>query len=77
MYLSEEELKSFIERMLGWLKPGGFLFFRESCNHRSGNQRTAGQQQHLNTGPKKNNTNNNKLDVVKGLCLPEHFWEGR
>ncbi|XP_075902732.1 phosphoethanolamine methyltransferase isoform X2 [Nelusetta ayraudi] len=39
MYLSEEELKSFIERMLGWLKPGGFLFFRESCNHRSGDSK--------------------------------------
>uniref|UniRef100_A0A3Q3JGT8 phosphoethanolamine N-methyltransferase n=1 Tax=Monopterus albus TaxID=43700 RepID=A0A3Q3JGT8_MONAL len=36
MYLSDEELKSFIEKLLGWLRPGGFLFFRESCNHRSG-----------------------------------------
>ncbi|KAM4732463.1 phosphoethanolamine methyltransferase isoform 2-T3 [Anableps anableps] len=36
MYLSDEELKSFMEKMLNWLQPGGFLFFRESCNHRSG-----------------------------------------
>ncbi|XP_054890676.1 phosphoethanolamine methyltransferase isoform X1 [Poeciliopsis prolifica] len=36
MYLSDEELKSFMKKMLNWLQPGGFLFFRESCNHRSG-----------------------------------------
>lgn len=38
MYLSDEELKCLIEKMLGWLQPGGFLFFRESCNHRSGTE---------------------------------------
>uniref|UniRef100_A0A3B3ZUF5 phosphoethanolamine N-methyltransferase n=1 Tax=Periophthalmus magnuspinnatus TaxID=409849 RepID=A0A3B3ZUF5_9GOBI len=36
MYLSDEELQRLTEKMLGWLRPGGFLFFRESCNHRSG-----------------------------------------
>lgn len=36
MYLSDKELKSFLEKVMGWLRPGGFLFFRESCNHRSG-----------------------------------------
>lgn len=36
MYLSDEELRCLSEKMLGWLRPGGFLFFRESCNHRSG-----------------------------------------
>lgn len=36
MYLSDEELNSVMQKMLTWLKPGGFLFFRESCNHRSG-----------------------------------------
>ncbi|XP_034740120.1 phosphoethanolamine methyltransferase isoform X2 [Etheostoma cragini] len=36
MYLSNAELKSFMEKTLGWLRPGGFFFFRESCNHRSG-----------------------------------------
>ena len=36
MYLSDEELNTFTEKLLGWLRPGGFLFFRESCNHRSG-----------------------------------------
>uniref|UniRef100_A0A8C4EW58 phosphoethanolamine N-methyltransferase n=1 Tax=Dicentrarchus labrax TaxID=13489 RepID=A0A8C4EW58_DICLA len=39
MYLSNEELNTFIEKMLGWLRPGGFLFFRESCNHRSGDSK--------------------------------------
>ncbi|XP_051506125.1 uncharacterized protein LOC127413219 [Myxocyprinus asiaticus] len=37
MYLSDQELRSLAERMLGWLRPGGYLFFRESCFHQSGN----------------------------------------
>uniref|UniRef100_A0A674CB94 phosphoethanolamine N-methyltransferase n=1 Tax=Salmo trutta TaxID=8032 RepID=A0A674CB94_SALTR len=36
MYLSDVELRSLTEKMLGWLRPGGYLFFRESCNHQSG-----------------------------------------
>ncbi|CAN9515035.1 unnamed protein product [Ophioblennius macclurei] len=39
MYLSDEELKSLFQKMLSWLRPGGFLFFRESCNHRSGDSK--------------------------------------
>uniref|UniRef100_A0A8C9ZME3 phosphoethanolamine N-methyltransferase n=1 Tax=Sander lucioperca TaxID=283035 RepID=A0A8C9ZME3_SANLU len=58
MYLSDTELKSFIEKTLGWLRPGGFFFFRESCNHRSGDSkrdfnptcyRTEAQYSHLLT----------------------------
>ncbi|XP_041930038.1 phosphoethanolamine methyltransferase isoform X1 [Alosa sapidissima] len=37
MYLSDEELRKLIEKMLSWLRPGGHLFFRESCFHQSGN----------------------------------------
>ncbi|KAM9849925.1 phosphoethanolamine methyltransferase [Aulostomus maculatus] len=56
MYLSDEELLTLTEKMLGWLRPGGFLFFRESCNHRSGDckrefnptcYRTEAQYNHL------------------------------
>ncbi|KAJ3587507.1 hypothetical protein NHX12_011104 [Muraenolepis orangiensis] len=36
MYLSDQELGRLVEKMLSWLAPGGFLFFRESCNHQSG-----------------------------------------
>ncbi|XP_052431047.1 phosphoethanolamine methyltransferase isoform X2 [Carassius gibelio] len=36
MYLSDQELKSLAEKLLLWLRPGGFLFFRESCFHQSG-----------------------------------------
>ncbi|XP_041845442.1 phosphoethanolamine methyltransferase [Melanotaenia boesemani] len=39
MYLSDEELKSCMEKMLNWLQPGGFFFFRESCNHPSGDSK--------------------------------------
>ncbi|XP_063045662.1 phosphoethanolamine methyltransferase [Engraulis encrasicolus] len=36
MYLSDEELSGLVEKMLSWLRPGGHLFFRESCFHQSG-----------------------------------------
>ncbi|PIK34240.1 putative phosphoethanolamine N-methyltransferase 3-like isoform X3 [Apostichopus japonicus] len=37
MYLSDEEVRQLAMKMLTWLKEGGFLFFRESCLHQSGN----------------------------------------
>ncbi|KAJ7307456.1 hypothetical protein JRQ81_009476 [Phrynocephalus forsythii] len=36
MYLSDSELKDVIQKMLVWLRPGGHLFFRESCFCQSG-----------------------------------------
>ena len=36
MYLSDGEVAAFFVNCLKWLKPGGKLFFRESCMHRSG-----------------------------------------
>ncbi|KTF89465.1 hypothetical protein cypCar_00013283 [Cyprinus carpio] len=36
MYLSDQELKLLAEKFLMWLRPGGHLFFRESCFHQSG-----------------------------------------
>ncbi|XP_051778199.1 uncharacterized protein LOC114646349 [Erpetoichthys calabaricus] len=36
MYLSDTELESLTQRMLRWLQPNGYLFFRESCFHQSG-----------------------------------------
>ncbi|XP_067314161.1 uncharacterized protein [Pseudorasbora parva] len=39
MYLSDQELISLAEKFLRWLRPGGFLFFRESCFHQSGDSK--------------------------------------
>ncbi|XP_067247838.1 phosphoethanolamine methyltransferase [Chanodichthys erythropterus] len=39
MYLSDQELKSLAEKFLMWLRPGGYLFFRESCFHQSGDSK--------------------------------------
>jgi len=36
MYLSDEELKKLVVKMLSWLAPGGYLFVRESCYRPSG-----------------------------------------
>uniref|UniRef100_A0A0A9DF32 phosphoethanolamine N-methyltransferase n=1 Tax=Arundo donax TaxID=35708 RepID=A0A0A9DF32_ARUDO len=36
MYLSDEEVEQLIERMVKWLKVGGYIFFRESCFHQPG-----------------------------------------
>lgn len=37
MYLSDAEVQTLANKCLTWLKPGGRIFFRESCFHRSGN----------------------------------------
>lgn len=37
MYLSDVETEQLLQKSLKWLKPGGTLFFRESCFHSSGN----------------------------------------
>ncbi|KAM9496104.1 phosphoethanolamine methyltransferase [Clarias gariepinus] len=39
MYLSDAELCSLTEKMLSWLRPSGYLFFRESCFHQSGDSK--------------------------------------
>ncbi|XP_068647147.1 phosphoethanolamine N-methyltransferase 1-like [Aristolochia californica] len=36
MYLSDTEVEKLVERMVKWLKVGGYIFFRESCFHQSG-----------------------------------------
>ncbi|CAD6237280.1 unnamed protein product [Miscanthus lutarioriparius] len=36
MYLSDEEIDKLVERMVKWLKVGGYIFFRETCFHQSG-----------------------------------------
>jgi hypothetical protein len=37
MYLNDEEVFNLVEKSLSSLKTGGYLFFRESCFHASGN----------------------------------------
>ncbi|KAM8939260.1 uncharacterized protein RCH25_052842 [Pelodytes ibericus] len=58
MYLTDAELITLTQKMLGWLKPGGYLFFRESCFYQSGDSertfnptlyRTPAQYNHLMT----------------------------
>ncbi|XP_031404514.1 phosphoethanolamine N-methyltransferase 1-like [Punica granatum] len=39
MYLSDEEVESLAHRMVRWLKVGGYIFFRESCFHQSGDSK--------------------------------------
>ncbi|KAK1406541.1 hypothetical protein QVD17_41950 [Tagetes erecta] len=36
MYLSDKEVEYVAERLLKWVKVGGYIFFRESCFHQSG-----------------------------------------
>ncbi|XP_056625381.1 phosphoethanolamine methyltransferase isoform X1 [Triplophysa dalaica] len=49
MYLSDHELRSLAEKMLGWLRPGGHLFFRESCFHQSGDSKRDFNPTHYRT----------------------------
>ncbi|KAJ3670686.1 hypothetical protein LUZ60_008112 [Juncus effusus] len=39
MYLSDAEVEKLAARMVKWLKPGGYIFFRESCFHQSGDSK--------------------------------------
>ncbi|XP_038981722.1 phosphoethanolamine N-methyltransferase 1-like [Phoenix dactylifera] len=39
MYLSDNEVEKLAERLVKWLKVGGYIFFRESCFHRSGDSK--------------------------------------
>ncbi|TKY61072.1 Phosphoethanolamine N-methyltransferase [Spatholobus suberectus] len=39
MYLSDNEVENLAERMIRWLKDGGYIFFRESCFHQSGDSK--------------------------------------
>lgn len=41
MYLSDEELEKLALNMLQWLKDDGYLFFRESCYHSSGDMKNS------------------------------------
>eukprot|EP00262_Sarcandra_glabra_P012953 TRINITY_DN3455_c0_g1_i1.p1 TRINITY_DN3455_c0_g1~~TRINITY_DN3455_c0_g1_i1.p1 ORF type:complete len:491 (-),score=110.27 TRINITY_DN3455_c0_g1_i1:118-1590(-) len=46
MYLSDEEVENLVERMVKWLKVGGFVFFRESCFHQSGDSKRRSNPTH-------------------------------
>ncbi|XP_019153702.1 PREDICTED: phosphomethylethanolamine N-methyltransferase-like [Ipomoea nil] len=46
MYLSDQEVESLAERMVKWLKVGGYIFFRESCFHQSGDHKRKNNPTH-------------------------------
>uniref|UniRef100_A0A7C8Z6X3 phosphoethanolamine N-methyltransferase n=1 Tax=Opuntia streptacantha TaxID=393608 RepID=A0A7C8Z6X3_OPUST len=46
MYLSDEEVENLVERMVKWLRPGGYIFFRESCFHQSGDHKRKSNPTH-------------------------------
>ncbi|KAJ4973023.1 hypothetical protein NE237_006197 [Protea cynaroides] len=46
MYLTDEEVENLVERMVKWLKVGGFIFFRESCFHQSGDSKRKNNPTH-------------------------------
>ncbi|XP_043695649.1 phosphomethylethanolamine N-methyltransferase-like isoform X2 [Telopea speciosissima] len=46
MYLSDKEVENLAERMVKWLKVGGYIFFRESCFHQSGDSKRKNNPTH-------------------------------
>lgn len=46
MYLSDQEVEKLAERMVKWLKVGGYIFFRESCFHQSGDHKRKNNPTH-------------------------------
>ncbi|KAK3032115.1 hypothetical protein RJ639_037419 [Escallonia herrerae] len=46
MYLSDKEVENVADRFVKWLKVGGFIFFRESCFHQSGDHKRKNNPTH-------------------------------
>jgi phosphoethanolamine N-methyltransferase len=46
MYLSDEEVATLTTRIMKWLRPGGYIFFRESCFHQSGDHKRKNNPTH-------------------------------
>ncbi|KAM7479643.1 hypothetical protein LguiA_027856 [Lonicera macranthoides] len=46
MYLSDKEVENLAERLVKWLKVGGYIFFRESCFHQSGDHKRKNNPTH-------------------------------
>eukprot|EP00250_Pteridium_aquilinum_P022641 c25496_g1_i1 orf=374-1858(+) len=46
MYLTNEEVEDLAHRMVTWLKRDGYLFFRESCFHQSGDHKRKNNPTH-------------------------------
>jgi len=46
MYLSDEEVATLTVRIMKWLRPGGYIFFRESCFHQSGDHKRKNNPTH-------------------------------
>lgn len=46
MYLSDEEVKDLAQRMVSWVRIGGYIFFRESCFHQSGDSKRKSNPTH-------------------------------
>lgn len=46
MYLDDEEVKRFAQKAVKWLRPGGKIFFRESCFRQSGDVKRGANPTH-------------------------------
>lgn len=46
MYLSDREVEELAQRMLQWVRRGGYIFFRESCFHQSGDHKRKNNPTH-------------------------------
>ncbi|RAL50101.1 hypothetical protein DM860_007775 [Cuscuta australis] len=46
MYLSDNEVVNLVERMVKWLRVGGYIYFRESCFHQSGDHKRKNNPTH-------------------------------
>ncbi|XP_053304363.1 uncharacterized protein LOC128466925 [Spea bombifrons] len=81
MYLTDEELVTLIQKMMSWLKPGGYLFFRESCFYQSGDSertfnptfyRTPAQYNHLITSVT-STSGNNGFEIVMSKSVQTYI----
>ena len=73
MYLSDAEVAAFFQNCLKWLKPGGQLFFRESCMHRSGDAaRSFNPSRYRHPTEYFNAALDGRIESNMRLCVLEH-----
>ena len=68
MYLNNKEVLELVENSLRFLKEGGYIFFRESCFHQSGNIKKVDK----NENPTEYRSPTDYIDFFQSIVVENH-----